>query len=297
MCLKITPSKLWDHDANRGGFHTIDARRWYCPWCNKRYEAKWGQIVIISRWDEDTGNYEHYYMRAKVPTWATEDVRAQFLEAEHPDCQTPEDLYDRLKTREPAPTALVVEEHNPVHAEWRPEHMTPHLQRCKESNLKFVNRKTFYAMKSMDWNQVFNWAGEEPPIQTESNKGWKKLLAERLERNEQLKRVGVVRGPTEVENKRGDGLEAHSMETIVEAAKKGIQYSCENVSSEPGLASSPTVQGAAPPPLEPPPGLLLPTTAVPLLSGSPPPVAQQPPPPPGPPPKQGSLCTTCRGLG
>ena len=105
MCLKITPSKLWDHDANRKGLHPVDARRWYCPWCNTRYQAKWGQIIIISRWDEAASNYQHYYMRAKVPSWAAEDVRAQFLEQEHSDCKDPEELYARLKTREPAPTA------------------------------------------------------------------------------------------------------------------------------------------------------------------------------------------------
>ena len=42
LCLKITPSKLGDHDAARKGHHPIDTKNWYCPWCNVAYMGKVG---------------------------------------------------------------------------------------------------------------------------------------------------------------------------------------------------------------------------------------------------------------
>ena len=123
-------------------------------------------------------------------------------------------------------------------------------------------------IESQDWNQVFNWAGEEAPIQVEGNKGWKKKIEARKCRNEQLRLAGFVKAPTNVSSKKGDGLESHSVDIVLRDADSGVHNSLMDVSSKPRAVEIQTTQAS-----------LALTPAMPTTQAI-------PPPPPGPPPKR-----------
>ena len=208
------------------------------------------------------------------------------MEQEHPECTSLEQLYDLLKVREPDQTELVLLEENPIHAEWNPGEMTPHLERCKQSNLRFKDMETFLSLKALDWNQVFNWSGEEPPVQTEGNKGWKWKLEERMKKIDELRLHGVVKGPTDVAAKRNDGLEDHSVQRIMRDAQAGVVRSCVDVAAVPksGEQAVPAGSGAswAAEGPEAPVGVPLAPVRPSVTWG--PPQFSRPEPPPGPPP-------------
>jgi hypothetical protein len=75
-CLKVIPSKDW----SRAGAAPELARRWYCTDCEMKFRASWGQVVIVNTVDEHTLQPVRYYLRAQVPPWACEDIRAMSLE-------------------------------------------------------------------------------------------------------------------------------------------------------------------------------------------------------------------------
>ena len=150
--------------------------------------------------------------------------------------------------------------------------------------MRFVDQESFVALKRMDWKQVFNWVGEVAPIQSEGNKGWQKQLVSRKAEIAAMKQAGVVKGPTDVETRRGDGLEAHSVENIQEAVRMGVAHTTIDVTGLPGGNAGPVVQVTR----EAQTGVLPSTVVsswVPAPGMAPPQgiVCQAPPPPPGPP--------------
>ena len=141
-------------------------------------------------------------------------------------------------------TSLVKVDSHPIHAEWCPGEITPHLERCRKSNVKFLDWKTFAALKRLDWKQLFNWVGEEAPIGSYNNKGWKKKIAVRTARIQQMSEAGMVKPPTDVASKAGDGLDEHSVENILKAVKRGIAYTGLDVSGKSKEQPSPVAQVA-----------------------------------------------------
>lgn len=102
-CRRLIPSKQWEkrHDDTTGEW--IKGQRWYCD-CGARYMAKHGQVVII---EESNGNVS--YLRAEVPSWDLEDVRAMQAEADiQPN--TVRELYDKIRTVDPIVTEIVTED-------------------------------------------------------------------------------------------------------------------------------------------------------------------------------------------
>ncbi len=77
-CLRVTPSKDWGRKFDDP---LATKQRYYCS-CSRRFNATWGQIVEISRCTHG-GSIERMYVRADVPSWDVEDIRAMSLERTH----------------------------------------------------------------------------------------------------------------------------------------------------------------------------------------------------------------------
>jgi len=145
-CLRVTPSKDWD----TRGVDAIDARRWMCD-CNARYKAGWGQIVVVTRFNSLTNSLDHLYMRAEVPPWTVEDVRAMHLEdTVATTTDTPQSFYEKIKRVVPSMTDLIVE-------------APPAWGTGRKGGTKFVDRALLESMPYFKWHQIFNMVGVEGP--------------------------------------------------------------------------------------------------------------------------------------
>ncbi len=84
-------------------------QRYYCfNDCGKKFQASWGQLVEVKRRNAK-GEMEVYYMRADVPSWDVEDVRAMFLEdTMAKDCDRAVDRFNKVQTVRPTVSALVI---------------------------------------------------------------------------------------------------------------------------------------------------------------------------------------------
>ena len=101
----LIPSKDW----HRLGMDPIACRRWYCTskLHGRKYQAGWLQVVIVARLVQ--GLWERYYMRARVPDWDENDVRA--LDAEEglaSSTDSPLDVDHKLQSLNPSADDLVV---------------------------------------------------------------------------------------------------------------------------------------------------------------------------------------------
>jgi hypothetical protein len=141
-CLKVIPSKDW----SRAGAAPELARRWYCTDCEMKFRASWGQVVIVNTVDEHTLQPVRYYLRAEVPPWACEDIRAMTLEEARPHLQDPKSLYESLRRVVPQKDNLIVQ---------RPG--------CKEDGRYFVSKSMLDGLPFFDWHQIFKLAGTELP--------------------------------------------------------------------------------------------------------------------------------------
>ena len=141
-CLMLIPSKDWD----RANVDPIACKKWFCTskrhW--KRYKAGWGQIVVIKQFTQFT--WKTYYMRASVPGWDKEDIRAMDIEARlGRDAGTPMQVYDGLERLVPATDELVVPADK---ANW--------------DSVRLRSRADLDAMQWFPWNQIYNMVGHEP---------------------------------------------------------------------------------------------------------------------------------------
>ena len=141
-CLKVIPSKDWD----RTGSTPEACRRWCCTDCNMKFRASWGQVVIVNTIDDSTLQPVRYYLRAEVPPWACEDVRAMCLEEARPDLKDPKALYESLKRVVPQRDKLIVEREG-----------------CKADDRYFVSRAMLDSLPFFDWHKICNLAGTEMP--------------------------------------------------------------------------------------------------------------------------------------
>ena len=145
-CGTLILSKKWalkntDPLAPRQGY--------YCHMWHK-YNASWGQIVEI------TIDGAHYYMRAEVPSWDLEDIRAMDLESKSV-YTSPEQLYNAVS--EASPQLMSPDFMSPV--EGHDGHFKVH---CIEDLMK---------QPLFEWEQVFNFVGTELPPKKSGKRGRK----------------------------------------------------------------------------------------------------------------------------
>jgi hypothetical protein len=139
-CLRLIPSKDWKRK------HTdplAPKQRYYCgSGCEARYNASWGQVVEVARVCTSTREVERFYMRADVPSWDVEDIRAMELEASLP-VSSAEDLYSRVKRVEPSLNDVIVKD--------------------AEGFKRVRDPATFNALPEFKWAEIFNLAGAPVP--------------------------------------------------------------------------------------------------------------------------------------
>ena len=119
-----------------------------------KFRASWGQVVVINTIDQQTRTPVRYYMRAEVPPWCVEDVRAMALEEKHPEVQDPVALYNLVKRVVPQKDEFIVT-----------------LPGQKEEDRYFTSRAVLDSLPFFSWEQVFNLAGTEMPDELKPKKG------------------------------------------------------------------------------------------------------------------------------
>ena len=141
-CLMLIPSKDWE----REGVDPIACKRWLCT--SKlhyvKYNASWGQVVVLKRFKQ--GEWETYYMRAKVPEWDKEDIRAMHVEENL--CQGGEsamEVYRRLEKIVPTTDQLVVPADN-----------------AREGSVRLRSMEDLKAMPWFPWDQIYAMVDHEP---------------------------------------------------------------------------------------------------------------------------------------
>ena len=182
------PSKEWENDSMRAGNHSIEAKRWYCPKCHCKYKASWGQLVVITRTNSE-GVTEYYYMRAEVPNWTFEDIRALY----HQDntatnCRTPEEFYNKIRTVKPATTTLVVEKE----ADCTFDGGMFDEKGNKKVYHMIASPALFTALPEWQWEQIYNFVGRPaPPSQGSGSKKMNKALREAIESRKEVGDTGA----------------------------------------------------------------------------------------------------------
>jgi hypothetical protein len=139
-CLRVTPSKDWGRKFQDP---LAVKQKYYCPrkTCECKYNASWGQLVEISRVGAQ-GLLERFYVRADVPSWDVEDVRAMYLEESLAPASAAE-LYRQLKRVVPAVTDVVIADD----------------AGCR----KVRDAPTWESIPTFKWVEIFNFAGIDPP--------------------------------------------------------------------------------------------------------------------------------------
>ena len=142
-CCRVIPSKDW----RRSNADPLAPRqRYYCyDDCGKKFQAGWGQLVEVKRMNPQ-GVMEVFYMRAEVPSWDVEDIRAMHIQDTLADgCNTAMDLFNKIHTVKPALSALVVPD--------------PTIQGV----VTMTSRAAFDALPFFSWWEIFTFQGVQPP--------------------------------------------------------------------------------------------------------------------------------------
>ena len=140
-CLMLIPSKEWE----REGVDPIACNRWLCT-CTRhqqRYNASWGQVVVLKRFEQ--GEWGTYYMRAQVPEWDKEDVRA--MDVEEHLCQGGEsalEVFRRLEKIVPTTDEFVV----------------PAMD-AREGSVRLRSREVLAEMPWFLWDQIYGMVDHE----------------------------------------------------------------------------------------------------------------------------------------
>ncbi len=138
-CARVLASKRW----NRLHADELAAgQRYYCD-CGKKHQAGWGQLVEIKRMNE-RGVLEMFHMRAEVPPWDVEDVRAMYIE-DTIKADNAHDLFNKIRTVEPTTCELVV-----------PDPTLPGVVMLR-------SQAAYEALPWWSWWEIFTMVGVEPP--------------------------------------------------------------------------------------------------------------------------------------
>ena len=148
-CLTALDSKDWALEARNKQF------RWYCPRCQCRFRAQWGQLVVITRTNMDSGAVEYFYMRAEVPPWTMQDGRALFHRYHKEKGEnTSYEEYERLLIGQPTSDDYFVEddEDDETHEDGSPVQYK-----------RIVSKECFDSIPIWTWEQIYNFVGKTPP--------------------------------------------------------------------------------------------------------------------------------------
>ena len=99
-CRRLIPSKQWDKRKDDTQEAWVPHQRWYCK-CKSKYHPGWGQVAIIEQSDGEVA-----YVKATVPSWDVEDVRAMNTEATL-NAESVKELYDKISSIEPSVNDIV----------------------------------------------------------------------------------------------------------------------------------------------------------------------------------------------
>ena len=126
-CRRLLSSKQWSKKLDDTGEEWVPGQKWYCL-CYTKYKGGWGQVVEI---EESDGTID--YVRAEVPPWDLEDVRAMQTE-DTVSAGSVKELYDKIRIIEPSVNDIVG---------------------IDAKGFKYVRRQEdFEAMPFFSWNEV-----------------------------------------------------------------------------------------------------------------------------------------------
>ena len=137
-CCRVIASKDWGlkHSDPLASGQAYDCS------CEAHSKHSWGQVVELTRTNKN-GQLERMYMRASVPHWDAEDIRAMYYEEELKP-RSPQELYQAMKRVMPALTDVIV--------------------KGNEGHAKIVNHQTWLDMPEFGWSEIFNMVGLEAPL-------------------------------------------------------------------------------------------------------------------------------------
>ena len=135
-CMSVIPSKDWDRKFEDP---LASKQKWYCH-CAAKYNANWGQLVKLKRMNAK-GELERFYMKAEVPGWDVEDVRA-FYQWSMMDPSSPMELYNNVRRVVPTASNLIV---------------------ASGSHHKICNNETWDLLPFFKWSGIFRRENIQPP--------------------------------------------------------------------------------------------------------------------------------------
>jgi hypothetical protein len=116
-------------------------QRWYCKECNARYMVRFGVVIELLMGDDKLR-----YMKAELPPQGIMDAKFMSVEGMSGHVQTPQELYDKIKTVSPL------------------AHVNTIAPTKNEGHFKFVGDMKMETMPSMEWEQLFNLVDFKPVV-------------------------------------------------------------------------------------------------------------------------------------
>jgi hypothetical protein len=153
ICGVLVTSKLWPRLHEE-----IDStgQRCYCPQCTRRYRAGFGQIVEILTPDATV-----LYARAALPPKDIEDLRAVDLEKKFHDVKTPMELWEHIRSYEPASGNDIVRAatDNDLGCDFKTKpDAEKELVRKSMAVLTAKGTDALRDLPKFDWRQIINFA-------------------------------------------------------------------------------------------------------------------------------------------
>ena len=147
-------SKMWPRLLNT----EIDStgQRWYCPRCVRRYRPGFGQIVEILTPDATV-----LYARAALPTKDIEVLRAMDLEEKFHDVKTPMELWEHIRSYEPASGNDIVRAATGDDLGWAVQTKPNAEKELVRKSMAVLTAKGTDALRDLpkfDWRQIINFA-------------------------------------------------------------------------------------------------------------------------------------------
>jgi hypothetical protein len=131
-------------------------QRWYCPRCVRRYRPGFGQIVEILTPDRTV-----LYARAPLPPKDIEDLRAMDLEEKFHDVKTPMELWEHIRSYEPASGNDIVRAATDNDLGWDVKTKPDADKELVRKSMAVLTAKGTDALRDLpkfDWRQIINVA-------------------------------------------------------------------------------------------------------------------------------------------
>jgi hypothetical protein len=143
-CNTLISSKMWRklHDDPMA-----TGQRWYCLECNAKYLTRFGVVIELLMGDDKLR-----YCQAELPPQGIMDAKFMSVEGMSGQVQTPQELYNKLKTVSPL------------------AHVSTIAQTKNEGHYKFVGEMTMGSLPKMEWEQLFNLVDFKPVIAKKGKK-------------------------------------------------------------------------------------------------------------------------------